>query len=487
MNDTSVQTMIQGPYLLALLALSIVLIVFLSAKMKWHPFLAIVAATYIFGLGTNAVTLLISGEVTIPDLAGVIASGFGSILGSIGLVIIFGTIIGKFLEKSGGAVAMADVVLKRLGNRHPALAMSIIGWIVSIPVFCDSGYVVLSSLKKSLAKKANVNVIVLSVSLATGLYASHTFVPPTPGPIAAAGNLGIGANGLIWVILFGAFVSFFTVVTGYVWATKFSGHLKSELPDVQETFEAYRKTFSRIPSPFQAFAPIVVPIVLMALGSIANFPVAGLNEGETKTLISGPLHAILSFLGQPVTALFVGVFLAIFLLPAQRNEKVLSKWVGEGMIDAAVIIMITGAGGAFGSVIKASPIAAYIQSIIEGRTMFVGAGALLILFFIAALLKTAQGSSTAALIITSTIAMPLLPALGLNEFVGNIPIGQVLAVLAIGSGAMVVSHVNDSYFWVVSQFSGMNITTAYRAQTMATLLQGITGILVTFLLGLIFL
>ncbi|HEU5139980.1 MAG TPA: GntP family permease [Bacillales bacterium] len=476
-----------GPYILILLLVSIIVIVLLTTKLKLHPFLSIIIAAYLFGLGANLIGQVMFGKSLIESISKTMASGFGGILGEIGLVIIFGTIIGKILEKTGAAVTMAETVLKWIGDRHPALGMSVIGWVVSIPVFCDSGYVVLSSLNKSVAKKANVNVVVTSVALATGLYASHTFVPPTPGPIAAAGNLGIGANGLIWVILFGAFVSLFTMFAGYIWATRFSKDLPSDLPGLKETFEEYKASFGRIPTAFQAFAPILIPIILMALGSIANFPVGTLPDGSKETFMSGSVYTVVNFIGKPVTALFIGVIFAFLLLAKNRGEEALTNWVGDGMKDAAIIIMITGAGGAFGTMIAATPIADYIKTLLGGDSIFVGAGALFILFFIAALLKTAQGSSTTALVVTSTIAMPLMSILGLDVMMGNIPIGQVLAVMAIGSGAMVVSHVNDSYFWVVSQFSGMSVTTAYRAQTMATLVQGITGIVVTFLLGLLLL
>lgn len=475
-----------GPLLLIWLLVCIVVIIYLSAKVKLHPFLSIIFATYLFGLGANMIGKILGVKKgLIADIGGVMTGGFGSIIASIGIVIIFGTIIGKIIEKSGAAITMAESVLRFIKN--PALAMSIIGWVVSIPVFCDSGYVILSSLKKSIAKKANVNIVVLSVSLATGLYASHTFVPPTPGPIAAAGNLGIGASDLIWVILVGAFVSIFTALAGYFYATRFTKHLESDLDLATETFEDYKKQFKRIPTAFQAFTPIFLPVILMALGSVASFPVSGVGTDHVKTLISGPLFTVINFIGQPVNALFLGVIAAFFLLLPAKNEETLTKWVAEGLLDSAIIIMITGAGGAFGAMIKATPIADYIKSLLDGNSIFIGAGALFLLFLISALLKTAQGSSTAALIITSTIVMPLLPALGLDTVIGNIPIGQVLAVMAIGSGAMVVSHVNDSYFWVVTQFSGMNLTTAYKGQTVATLIQGIVGILVTFILGLIFL
>jgi gluconate:H+ symporter, GntP family len=472
-----------GPYLLALLVVCIGLIVGLIAWRKVHPFLAIVLATYAFGLGALGLGAALGlPEPVVEDLNGTIGEGFGTILASIGLVIIFGTIIGKVLERTGAAVALADGVLRLIGEKRPALAMTVIGWTVSIPVFCDSGYVVLSPLQRSIAKRTGKNPVVLGTALATGLYASHTFVPPTPGPIAAAGNLGIGADDLIWVILAGLLVSAVVAAAGLLWASRATTNLESGLADAQQSFEEYRAQFDRIPGLGRALAPILVPIALMALGSVAAFP-----AGEDGTLVPGALGEAVAFVGTPVAALLIGVLLALALLPQRRDEESLTRWVGEGVVDSALIITITGAGGAFGAVIRATPIPDYIQSLVGDGSSLSGVTALLVLFGIAALLKTAQGSTTAALVITSTIAAPLLPALGLDGELGVVPIGQVLAVMAIGAGAMVVSHVNDSYFWVVSQFSGMSVTTAYRAHTAATLIQGVTGIAVTALLGLVLL
>ncbi|MEU3597278.1 GntP family permease [Streptomyces sp. NPDC006798] len=471
-----------GPALLAALAASIGLIIVLCGRFRLHPFLAIVLATYAFGLLAMGIGAASGADQRFVDnLAGTIAEGFGSILASIGLVILFGTIIGKVLERTGAAVTLAEGVLKVVGKRHPALAMSLMGWVVSVPVFCDSGYVVLSPLQRSIARKTGKNPVVLGTALATGLYASHTFVPPTPGPIAAAGNVGIGSDGLIWVILFSIPVSLVAAGAGLAWALRRTGDLESKLPDARQTFEEYKEQFERLPTMSRALAPIVVPIVLMAIGSVAAFP-----SGD-GTLVDGVFGAFLTDLGNPVNALLIGVLLALALLPPRRDAKALTTWVAEGLVDAAPILVITGAGGAFGAVIKGTPIADYIASLIGDGSSVSGVTALLVLFGLAALLKTAQGSSTAALIITSTLAQPLLPALGLDGMMGSVPIGQVMAVLAIGAGAMVVSHVNDSYFWVVSQFSGMDVKTAYRAQTAATLVQGLTALAFVLVLGAVLL
>lgn len=477
-----------GPIILLLLVISIVLIVYATAKWKLHPFLSIISSTYIFALLTNLIgTLNGINKPLIADIGKEIAGGFGGIITSIGLVIIFGTLIGKILENSGAAVKMAEVVLRLLGDRHPAIAMSIIGWIVSIPVFCDSGYVILSSLKKSLAKRTGVSVVTLGVALSTGLYATHTLVPPTPGPIAAATNVGIGPEGLIWVIVVGLIVSIPVALAGHIWARKVADKLPADIDEAVETFEEYKARFGKLPSGFASFAPILIPILLMAIGSVANFPVGVGAEDQKILLTSGFTHTLLSFLGAPVNALFIGLLFAIFGLLPKRNEETLTNWMSAGLLDSAIIIMITGAGGALGAIIKATPIADYVKSLLDGNAAMVGVGGLIVIFLIAAVIKTAQGSSTASLVITSTIVMPLLPSLGLDAMLGTVPIGQILTVMAIGSGAMVVSHVNDSYFWVVSQFSKMSLTTAYRAQTLATLVEGITGIVVVAILALILL
>lgn len=357
-----------GPIILLLLLFSIFFIIFATAKWKLHPFLSIVAATYILALGTNAIGKLSGIEKPIiDDIGKAITSGFGGIITSIGLVIIFGTMIGKILENSGAAVKMADIVLRLLGDRHPALAMSIIGWLVSIPVFCDSGYVILSSLKKSLAKKTGVSVVTLAVALSTGLYATHTLVPPTPGPIAAATNLGIGPDGLFWVIIIGLIVSIPVALAGHIWARKVADKLPAELDEATETFEEYKERFGQLPSGFAAFAPLVIPILLLALASFANFPIGMGADGKKILLLSGFSNTLFTFLGAPVNALFIGLLIAIFGLLPKRNEETLTKWMGQGLLDAAIIIMITGAGGSLGAVIKATPIADYVKTLIDGN------------------------------------------------------------------------------------------------------------------------
>ncbi|RDV15949.1 GntP family permease [Pontibacter diazotrophicus] len=441
--------------LFLILLLGVGFIVLATAKFKLHPFLSLLIAA--FGVG-------IAAGLPLSEVVKAINEGFGGLMAYIGIVIVAGTVIGKILEKSGAALRMAEVVLRIVGEKRPQLAMSLIGAIVSIPVFCDSAYVIMASLKKSLAHRAGVPLASMSIALATGLYATHTLVPPTPGPIAAAGN--IGASGYLGtIILIGLVVSVPVMAVGYLWAIKVASTIKIKGEDeVVYSYEEVVREFGQLPSAAKAFTPIFLPIILIGIGSVISY-----------LQYTGGIAEFLLFLGTPVVALLIGVFAAFPLLPAW-NEETLTGWIGEGLKDAAIILLLTGAGGAFGSVIKATPVAGLIQDFAAGESLH-GAFILLIPFFVAAALKTAQGSSTAALVITSALVAPMLAEAGIT---GAVPLA--LVVMAIGAGAMAVSHVNDSYFWVVTQFSGLKVTDAYKAHTMATLMQGIVAILVTMLL-----
>ena len=457
------------------LAIVIAFIVFSTAKLKWHPFLVLVLAAFL--------TAFFYG-MPLPKIADTVGTGFGSILGSIGLVIVFGTIIGLVMERTGAAVVMAESVIKVLGERFPTLTMSVIGAIVSIPVFCDSGYVILNSLKETLAKRLKVSSIAMSVALATGLYATHNFVPPTPGPIAAAGNLGLADN-LGLVIVMGLVVSVPACLAGWLWANRFvheqpqgegaagqaaEGAAPSASGAGAEAADAAdRARYGQMPSPLMAFMPIVLPIALICIGSVAAFP--------SRPLGSGLLFTVAAFLGKPLCALLIGFLFSLLLIRGEDRTERISALITQGLVLAAPILLITGAGGAFGAVIKETPVGSYL-----GHTLSSLGLGVFMPFVVAAALKTAQGSSTVSLVTTSTLVAPLMASIGLDS-----EMGRLLCVMAIGAGAMTVSHANDSYFWVVTQFSRMSVAQALRAQTAATAVQGIVTILFIWLLSLVML
>ncbi|MGA6103001.1 GntP family permease [Psychrobacter pocilloporae] len=446
------------------LVLTILFIIFATAKLKWHPFLVLILSAFLVALFY---------QVPLNTVAKTISDGFGGILGYIGLVIVFGTIIGLILEKTGAAIVMAESVIKILGPRFPTLTMSIVGAVVSVPVFCDSGYIILNSLKESLAERLHVSSVAMSIALATGLYATHTFVPPTPGPIAAAGNLGLESN-LGLVIMVGVVVTAVAVLAGWWWSNRFLNATPNNinatdaqaatLPEGIKT----RDDYSKLPSATMAFLPIIVPIILICLSSVANFPSAPFG--------SGTLAEILIFIGNPLTALLIGLFLSFFLINSEQKTQQISDSISQGLVVAAPILLITGAGGAFGAMLKVTPIGDYLGSTLSA----LGLG-IFMPFIVSAALKTAQGSTTVALVTTSAMVAPLLNQIGLDS-----ELGRVFCVMAIGAGAMTISHANDSFFWIVSQFSRMSVAQAYKAHSMATGIQGVTSIVFIWLLTLVF-
>lgn len=441
--------------LIVLLLISILFIVISTSKFHLHPFLALLFAAVGFGLLSS---------MPLPEIVKSINGGFGGTIGSIGIVIIAGVIIGTFLERSGGAFAVAEEILGIIGEKHVPLAMSIIGYIVSVPVFADSGFVILTPLNRALSKRVKISLAGPAIALAVGLTATHCLVPPTPGPIAAAGILGADLG---LVIFFGLIVSSFALVVGWLFAVKVASKIYID-PNPELSEADVEARLQEAPSAFKAFIPIIVPIFLIVAKSLSDFPTHPLGEGNFKSIVG--------FIGEPVVALLIGVLLS-FRLPKKLDMQMLSTtgWVGESLLSAAIIIMITGAGGAFGMVLRNSPIASVL-----GETLSRANLGIFLPFIIAAALKTAQGSSTVALITTSSLIAPLMTPLG---FEGRI--AKALIVLAIGAGSMVVSHANDSFFWVVTQMTGMDVKTGYRTHTMATLIIGVTSIITLWVISLI--
>jgi len=441
--------MVSGVVALLLLLLAVIAIVVLTGKYKINAFLVLIGVSFVFGL--------LIGLPALDVVAG-IKNGFGGTLTSIGIVIVAGTIMGTILEKTGAALSMTKAILKVVGKSRAPLAMNIAGYIVSIPVFCDSGYVILNPLNKALAKESGISMAVMAVALSTGLYATHTMVPPTPGPIAAAGALGADLGK---VILLGLIAAIPASLSGLLWATKFAKRYEIE-PEIHETYSEIVKKFGKLPNTFLSFLPIVLPIVLILLKSVAEFP--------SKPFGNGDFRVFLSFIGDPVTALILGVLCSLLLVQKNEIKNAISDWMGEGIKESAIILVITAAGGSLGAIIKASPITDFIKT--NMASMHLG---ILLPFMISAALKTAQGSSTVAIVTTAGIMAPLLQTIGLDP---------ALTTIAIGAGSMVVSHANDSYFWVVSQFSGMPVNTAYRAYTSATAVEGVVAFLMVLVLSL---
>lgn len=450
-----------GLPLIIVFVLAIVVMIVAISKYKIHPFLSIMSVSLILAL--------LAG-IPLGDIAGVIGAGFSGTFSSIGIVIILGALIGTVLEQTGAAPKLADMVVKLVGQKNPELAIELMGWVVSIPVFCDSGFVILDPIRRAMVRRTATSSVAMTVALSAGLYISHVFIPPTPGPIAAANTLGIG-NNLLLVMGMGVAASILPLIAGLLFAKFIGKKVKSadETGSASETVKTYEELvagYGKLPGGFNALAPIIVPIILMAMGSIASM------AGWT-----GIAFDLFNFLGKPVIALAVGTIFAVIQLATAKKMDNFYQLTNDTLKVTGPILFVTAAGGVLGKVIASSDMVNYITE----NAAVLGSVGIFFPFLLAAILKSAQGSSTVAITTTAGIVAPLLGAMGLDT-----PAKAALTVMAIGAGAMTVSHANDSYFWVVTNFGQMTPDQGYKTQTTLTLVLGLSAMVGIFILSLIF-
>ena len=462
-----------GIALIVCFVIAIILMILMISKFKVHPFLALMSISLV---------LAIVAGIDLSKIPAMIGVGFSGTFKSIGIVIIFGTIIGTVLEKTGAALKLADMVVKLVGQRRPELAMLIMGWVVGIPVFCDSGFVVLNSIREALYKKISASPVAMSVALSGGLYASHVFIPPTPGPIAAAGTLGLGGN-LLLVIIMGTVVSVPVLVAVYFFSKSIAKSVtisdKEADATITASYEELLNKFGKLPSGFLSIAPIIMPIIFMAVGSVID--VLAKQGMLDKAAL---LPKIFLFLGNPIIALAIGVIFCVFLLAETKKMREFDHITNESLKIAGPILFITAAGGVLGNVITE---AGFVNFIKENASTIKAIG-IFFPFIISAVLKTAQGSSTVAIITTASIMGAFSANNSLMHTLGfTSEISAALCVMAIASGAMCVSHANDSYFWVVTNFSKMTADQGYRTQTAMTFIMGIVGMISVYILSLVLL
>jgi gluconate:H+ symporter, GntP family len=421
-------------------------IILLTAKYRVHAFFALVIACFLVGLGV---------QLPFPVILNSMKGGFGHIMQSLGLIIVIGTTLGVLLEHAGCTRVMAAYILKKTGEKKAPLAMSITGFVVGLPVFCDSGYIVLSGLNQSLAKRTGISVVIMAVSLATGLYAVHCLIPPHPGVTTAAVTAAVDPGQLIAI---GIGVAIPGMIAGYLWA-RYAGKRTAYVAAKEEHITPHTST----PSVLMSFLPVLVPILLIAINSILSL------EKDPDD----PIQKIVAVLGEPVIALSVGVLLVLISL-RNATKQAFSKLLQEGAEKAGGILVIIGAGGAFGAVLAATKIGTHFSNALNLETM-----GIFFPFLLTFILKTAQGSSTVAIIASASIIEPLLPALGLDT-----DIGRLLAVLSMGAGSMMISHANDAYFWVIAKFSGLEMKPMLKVYSVATIWMGLVTLATVYILSL---
>ena len=423
---------VSGSQMLIGLGIGIIALILMILKTKIHVFLALIIGAVIVG---------IVGGLEPSATISAITTGFGGTLGSIGIIIGLGVMMGKMLELSGAAEKMALTFLKLFGKGREEWALSITGFLVSIPIFCDSGFVILSPLARALSKKTKKSIIALSIALASGLVITHSLIPPTPGPLGVAGTFGVDVGQFI---LLGLFLAIPMVIATTIYA-KFMNkkiyQLPGDEPDTwvrpkyqDPTYENIFDSDHKTPSAFLSFLPLIVPIVLILLNT--TLKAMNLTDGFYEALI---------FLGEPVIAVAIGLVIAIYTLTVGQKRKDVINQLEDSMKSAGIIIFVTGGGGALGQVIKTAGVGNYIAEGMAATAIPV----IILPFIIATLVRFVQGSGTVAMITAAGITAPIVEAAG-----GNMLLGAFAACI----GSLFFSYFNDSFYWVVNRLSGITET-----------------------------
>lgn len=417
---------------------SIIAIIILTSTLKLNAFVSLFLVSVFL-----AFTTLPSGTIVAS-----IKEGFGNTMASIGLLIIFGAMIGVILDRTGGTLSIAAYILSRTGERNSPWALGITGFITGLPIFCDSGFIVLSGLAKSFSARSGMPLPFMAAVLATSLYSVHCLIPPHPGALAAAGIIDANIGNLI---LAGILFAIPGALAAGFWARMMvRGKNYSPSAYSEHASGGDKKDF---PPVLLSFLPVVLPLLLITIKALINlFDTEGL----------GLAARIFRYPGEPVFALAAGAFSGLLLM---RNREISSvnEVFSEAIAKAGPILIVTAAGGMFGMVITQTGIGESMGRLLAGTN-----AGLLVPFLIAVVMKTAQGSSTVAIITAASFVLPMMNMLGLDS-----EWGRLLAMLSMGAGSMIVSHANDSYFWVVSNFSGIDVNTALRVYSTSTIVMGV--------------
>lgn len=421
---------VSGNQMIFGLVIGILLLIVMIMKTKIHAFPALIIAAATTGL---------IGGMPAESVIGSISNGFGGTLGSIGIIIGFGVMMGELFEASGAAERMARTFIKALGKDKEEWALAITGFIVSIPIFCDSGFVILSPLVKAISRKTKKSVVSLGIALALGLVITHSLVPPTPGPVGVAGIFGVSVGS---IILWGIVLAIPMTIAGTLYG-KWLGRKIYQLPSedgegwIRPEYEKSISNFEHdeddreLPSIFMAFAPIIVPVILILLSTVA-----------TALELEGAGIGAIKFLGAPVIAVGIGLLVAIYGLTSKSTREETIEKMEQGIKSAGIIILVTGGGGALGNVLRDSGAGNHIANLIASTNI----PPILLPFIIASLVRLIQGSGTVAMITAASITAPIIVTLDVNP---------VFAALAACIGSLIFSYFNDSYFWVVNRMLGI--------------------------------
>ena len=449
------------------LAVAVFVLIFLVLRTRVHPLIAMLLASCIAGL---------TGGMSVNETTDAITRGFGSTLGTIGIIIGLGVMMGRILEVSGAAEQIALSLIKWLGIRYEAWAFAITGYFVSIPIFADSAFVILFPIAKASAIKGNSSIITMGIALAGGLVVTHTMVPPTPGPLGVAGIFGIEVGAMMLLGLILAIPCTISFVLYALWLGKkyqqTEGNTLIENMEIPREEEAIKKRTHPLPSLTLSLLPIVVPIGLIFLKALINLLPATLN-GDLSAY--GIFVQIINFAVTPFIALCISTLLAVYTLVPYLDRKEIGVRLEEGLQSAGIILMVTGAGGALGFVVRESGAGTQLASQIA-RLPF---SPVMIPFFVATVVRLIQGSGTVAMITAASITAPILAQVE--------AVNMLFAAQSAVIGAFCFSYFNDSLFWVVNRMMGITeIKKQLLAWSVPTTIAWATGGVLIALINLLF-
>ena len=443
------------PYLVLIVASGVALLLLLILRFKLNAFIALLVASIFVG---------ILAGMPMAEIITSIQNGMGSTLGFVAVVVGLGAIFGQMLESSGGAHALANNLLTLFGPKKASWAMVITGFLVAIPVFFDVGLIIIAPMIYALSRDAKRSLLHYGIPLIAGLGVTHAFIPPTPGPIAVADILGAELG---WVIFFGFLLGFpAAVLAGPVFGNIMAKRINIQPPEVEDPEEGLSDD---LPPFLPVLLIISLPLVLILLGTLTDVLV------DKEVIINSKFAEIVIFLGHPFSALIIATLTSIaFCLKRGMTNKAISELSTRSLGPAGIIILVTGAGG----VLKQILIDSGVGEAIANSMADVSMPAILLAWILAALVRATQGSATVAMITSAGIMAPILPVFGLSS-----P-EVALVVIAISSGGTAFSHVNDSGFWMVSRYFGMNESQTIQTWTVASTIIGVTGLALALLASL---
>lgn len=436
--------------------IGIAILLVLILKFKMQAFIALLIASIAVGVIAG-----MSPETIITTMQ----EGMGNTLGFVAMVVGLGAMFGAILEHSGGAEALANYLLKKFGKKNASWALMLTGFFVAIPVFFDVAFIILVPLIYSLQRKTQKSLLLYGMPLLAGLAITHAFIPPTPGPVAVADILKADLG---WVILFGFIVGIPTaIISGPLFSKYIAKKIHIDAPKLTETSE----NSSNYPAVGLILSIIGIPIVLIVGNTLLNSPlVESFNISET-------VKSWLKMIGHPFTALIIANVIAWYVLGIRRKttKNILLKITTASMAPAGIIILLTGAGGVFKQMLVNTKTGEMLAIYFADK----GVSILLFAFLAAILVRVLQGSSTVAMITAAGLTAPLLT----NDITD---INKALLVISIASGASILSHVNDSGFWLVSKYLGLTEKQTFRSWTMMTTILAMVGFSTVYIISLFF-